>query len=781
MISNYFKIAWRSLLKDKMSSSINIGGLAVGLAIGILIMLMVIDELSYNRFHQHLDQIHLLMKHDNNSGEISTFKSTPAALAPALQGTIPEINKAARSTYQGAFLLEAGDKKFYEPGIYADPAFLEILKFKSLEGNTVNALQSGAAVITRKTALKLFENEKVIGKSILLNGTTPLQIGAVLDDIPTQSTVKFDVVLPFALFEMDNKEAVNNWGNNFLQTWIELKPQTNISTVNAKLKKIFSEKTETTNSILFAYPLERLHLHSQFKNGQPEGGKFQLIILLSAIGFFVLLIACINFMNLATARSEKRAKEVGVRKVMGAERKSLIFQFLGEAMVMTLPSLLLALIIVNIALPGFNVFTGKNIEFDFSSWKIWLSVIAIGLFTGLIAGSYPALYLSRFMPVQVLKGRIAPSKGGSMLRRFLVTSQFTIAVFLVITSIVIFRQLRYVKDRPIGFEKENLLVVPVHGDMATKFDITKNELNKIPGVVAVSAGADNIVFMGTQTDGIVWPGKTADQNYLITFTSVHYDWAKTNGLQIIEGREFNSAFRADSLSCLVNEAAVRKMQLKSPVVGTKLGDQTIIGVVRDFVYNSPEEHPAPLVVYLDKNAVNNIFIRVKNDQGWRNTITGIESAITTIHPHYPFEFRFVSDDYQNRFTGIQSAADIISFTGSLAILISCLGLFALASYVAERRSKEISIRKVLGASATGVWLILSKDFLKPVLIGFLIATPLAAFVMNVILDKMDYRIQLSWWMFALAGLMVLIIAIFTVGLQAFKAAIANPVNSLRSE
>jgi putative ABC transport system permease protein len=781
MIGNYFKIAWRSLLRDKMSSSINIGGLAVGLAISILIMLMILDELSYNKFHQNLDQIHLIMKHDNNSGEISTFKSTSGALAPALQGNIPEITKAGRVTFTGPQLLEAADKRFYETGMYADPSLLEIMKFKTIAGNAAGALQSGAVVITRKTAKKLFADSNVLGKSVLLNGSTPLQIGAVLDDIPSQSTVTFDVVLPFSLFEKDNKEALDNWGNNFLQTWVELKPQTNIAALNKKLQKLFQEKTESTNVILFAYPLERLHLHSQFKNGQAEGGKFQLIILLSAIGFFILLIACINFMNLATARSERRAKEVGVRKVMGAARKSLIIQFLSEAMVMTLPSLLLALFIVNIALPAFNVFTRKNIVFDFGSWKIWLSVIVIGLFTGLIAGSYPALYLSRFIPVQVLKGRIAQSGKGSWLRKFLVTSQFTIAIFLVISSIVVFRQLRHIEDRPIGYEKENLLVVPLRGDMSSKFSITKNELNKIPGVVSVSAGADNIVFMGGQTDGISWPGKTADQNYLITVTNVHYDWAKTNGLQMIEGREFSSAFGADSLACIVNETAVRKMQLKSPVVGTKLGTHTIIGVVKDFVFNSPEENPGPLVVYLNEQAVNNIFIRIRNEESWKQTIAGIESVITTIHPHYPFEFRFVREDYQKRFSGIQAAADMISFTGGLAILISCLGLFALASYVAERRSKEISIRKVLGASAASVWVILSKDFLKPVVIAFLIAVPLSGFAMNMLLDKMDYRIQLSWWMFAFAFVLVLIIAIFTVGFQALKAAVANPVNSLRSE
>jgi putative ABC transport system permease protein len=781
MKRNYFKIALRLLRRDRLSSSINIGGLAIGLALGILILLMIIDELSYDRFHENLNQIYLLMKTDDNSGEINTFKSTPAPLAPSLQGAIPEISKTGRSTYPGPQLLEAGDKRFYETGFYADPSLLEILKFKSLEGNPVTALQSGAIVISERTAKKFFAGGSVIGKTILYNGTTPLQIGAVIKDIPFQSTLLFDVVLPFSLFASNNKDAVSNWGNNFLQTWIELKPNTNNAAVNIKLKKIFSEKTSSTNSTLFAYPFERLHLHGQFKNGQPAGGKFQLIVLLSAIGFFVLLIACINFMNLATARSEKRAKEVGVRKVMGAERKSIILQFLSEAIVMTIPSLLIALTIVNMVLPGFNVFTGKNIVFDFTSWRIWLSILSIGLFTGMMAGSYPALYLSRFMPVEVLKGRIAQSRGGSRLRRFLVTAQFSIAIFLVFASIVIFKQLNHIQDRPIGYEKENLLVLPVRGDMASKFDIAKNELSKIPGVTSVSGGADNIVFMGGQTDGIEWPGKTADQNYLITVTNVHYDWAKTAGLQIIEGREFSAAFGADSLSCLVNETAVRKMQLKSPVVGTKLGNQTIIGVIKDFVYNSPEENPNPLVVYLNQNAVNNIFIRVKNEEGWKQTIAGIESVITTLNPHYPFEFRFISDDYQKRFAGIQSAADMISFTGTLAILISCLGLFALASYVAERRSREISIRKVLGASAAGVWIILSKDFLKPVIIGFLIATPLAAFVMNLILDKLDYRIQLSWWMFAIAGGMVLIIAFFTVGLQALKAAVANPVNSLRSE
>lgn len=781
MLKNYFKIAWRNFAKDKLSTSINIGGLTIGLAIAVLLLMVIKDDLSFNKFQPKLDRIFLMMKHDDNGGQITTFKSTSGALAVELKN-LPEINHIGRMTYNAQFLIGSGDKSLYENGFYADPDIFRILQFEKLHGDPVAALQSGSSVVlSQKAAKKLFDTDDAVGKTLRLNNNESLTVGAVLKDIPMNSSVRFDMAIPFSQFERANADYAVNWGQHFLQTWVELKPGIPLAGFNQKIDKIYKERTENTKSELFAYPLARYHLWGEFTNGKPAGGRGDVMTIMGVIGFFILFIACINFMNLATARSEKRSKEVGVRKVMGAERKSLIFQFLCEAILMTIPALILAVSLVSVVLPPVNLFIRKDMHFDFLDPQIWGILLALGLITGLIAGSYPAFYLSKFKPVKVLKGNTGSAKGSPLLRRILVTTQFAVSVFLIIASIVVFRQLKHTQDRPIGYDNENLIEIPVRGDVAQRYDVLKNNLLRISGVKSVSAGTANMVQFGGQTDGFTWPGKTPEQNFLIGVTDAHYDWIKTGGLTLVEGRDFSPDFGTDSLGVLLNEAAVKKMQLKSPLVGTPISDRRVIGVFRDFVYNSPERAPQPLVVQLGKQNLNHIFIRLENKAGWKNTLNSIESIFKATNPGYPFEFHFAKANYEERFKGIEAASNATSMVSILAIIISVLGLFALAAFVAERRAKDISIRKVLGAGLQTLLFSLSKDFLKPVLLGFIIATPLAGFVMNKVLTKLDYHISLSWWMFALAGLIVLLIALITVGYQTLKAANANPLKALRTE
>ncbi len=780
MLKNYFKIAFRNILKNKLSSFINIGGLSVGLATGIIILLVITDELSYDKFNVNLSDIYLLMKNNNLNGDIITGNTTPGPLAASVKNEIPEIKYAAR-TAQNNELIRNGDKSIYTNTIYTDADFFNMMSFPALEGNPAEALQQpNTIVITENTAKKIFGNQDAMGKIVLLNNADALKVGAVIHDVPKNSSNQFDMAVSFMFFESKN-DWLKKWDDNRIQTWVQLKPNVKFAALNNKLRKLFLAKQDEKNIELFAYPFADWRLYSQFKNGKPNGGVIYIIMLLSTIGGFVLLIACINFMNLATAQSETRAREVGVRKVLGASRKRIIFQFISEALLLSFLALLLGILLANIALPGFMRVSGKNFTPDYSNWQIWALLLGLGLVTGLVAGSYPAFYLSGFKPVEVLKKLMTGKKGGSLLRRSLVTFQFVISIFLMLGTIVFYEQIDYVEKRPIGYNADNLIDISASGDLANKFNVVKNELLQIKGVTNVSAGTDNLIRFGGAFNGLEWPGKTPDQDFYITLAKVQYDWVKTAGLQLAEGRDFSPDFGTDTSACLINETAVKKMNLKKPVVGTKLGNTTVIGVIKNFVFNDPTDTPDPLIVSLSKGSMSHYFVRITNDEKWQDCMAKIEKTFKRINPGFPFEFHFTKEEYQKSFEREHSIRQMADMFGGMAIFISCLGLFGLSAFVAERRGKEISIRKVLGATAGSLWFTLSKDFLKPVVIAFAIAAPVAAWVIQKVLQQMDYHIQLSWWMFAIVAVAVVLIAVITVSYNGVKAAIANPIKSLRTE
>jgi len=441
----------------------------------------------------------------------------------------------------------------------------------------------------------------------------------------------------------------------------------------------------------------------------------------------------------------------------------------------------LGIVIANIALPGFMNISGKHFKPDYYNWQIWTLLPGLGLFTGLVAGSYPAIYLSHFQPVKVLKKLMIREKGGSLLRKGLVTFQFMISIFLIIGTIVIFKQIDYIQKRPIGYDADNLINISAQGDIKDKFELVRSELSAIPGVKNISAGTENLIDFGGAFNGLDWPGKTPDQDFYITATSVQYDWVKTTGLQLAEGRDFDRSFGADSLSCLINASAARRMNLKEPIAGTKLGNNTVIGVVRDFVFNNPSGPIAPMIIYLGKGGMNHFLVRIHNDEKWRQTISTIEQTFKKINPNFPFDFQFIKEEYQENFHNIRSIALMVNCFGVMAIFISCLGLFGLSAFLAERRSKEISIRKVLGATVSSLWFSLSKDFLKPVIIAFILAAPIAGLVMQKVLQGMNYHIELSWWMFVLAGILAMCIAILTISFNGIKAALSNPVKNLGAD
>lgn len=787
MLFNHLRLAFRSLRKNKLYSILNIAGLSVGLAGGILVLLWVSHEFSFNKFHKNLSNIHVMLQHQTQGGVTYTFQAMPGPLAAALRSEFPEVEWAARTSWTSKMLLCVGEKKTYEKGFYAEPDFFNIFQFPVLAGNPVSALRDpGSIVISQRTAEKFFGQEDPIGKTIRVENEMDLKVAAVIQNVPTNSTLRFDVLLPFGIIEKRNLDNINtSWGNNSWQTWITLHPKTDLAAVNAKLENFVQSKNPEAVAHLMAYPLTEQHLRGKFKDGKPNGGRVQIIAMLGIVGLFVLLIACVNFMNLATARSASRSKEVGVRKVAGAPRRIIVGQFLTEAMVITFLALFLSVCWVKLLLPGFNEMAEKTLSFGQQSWQVWSSILALGLLTGLVAGSYPALFLSKFKPALALKGQLSrQNNAGALLRKGLVTFQFVISIFLIITTMVIHRQLEHIASRPLGYDTKHLISIPVRGDMAAKFDVFKQELLQLPGVRSVSAGSHNMVSFGSNTSGFEWPGKTVDQDFLITFTEVGYDFVKTTGLELAEGRDFSAEFGGDTLACLLNETAVRKMGLKEPVLGTVIQSDTnvvVVGVVKDFVFNNPENTIDPMIMFLTKENYSSFFIQFDNDGQWKNHLAKIESTSKKVFSEYPFEFRFVKDDYQANFEGIRSTGKMANAFSILAIFISCLGLFGLSAFFAEKRSKEIGIRKVLGASVPGLWMFLSKDFFKPVLLAFFLTLPPAVFAMNKLLSSFDYHTELSWTIFALAGLTALGIAIFTVSFQSIKAALSNPIKSLRNE
>jgi putative ABC transport system permease protein len=782
MIRNYFKMAWRNLMKNKISSVINISGLAVGLATGIIILLVIVDELSYDKFHANLKDIYLVMKNDKTENDVFTADVTPGQLAQTLRDELPDIKYAVRTSQGGTQLLRVGDKSLYEQGIYAEPDFFNMMSFQAIEGDPVAALkESGSIVITQRTAKKFFGDEYPIGKMIVHDNLHNMKVAAVIKDVPQNSTTKFDIVLPFTLFEQENK-WLKKWDDNRIITWLQLKPSVNRATLNEKLNNVFVKQPGIKNAEIFAYPLAKLNLYGRFRHGKPSGGLIELVMMLSITAAFVLLIACINFMNLATARSERRAREVGVRKVMGASRKMIIVQFLSEALLLSALALLLGAGLAKLALPGFLQVSGKQFTPDFTNWQIWALLIGLGLITGLVAGSYPAFYLSRFQPVIVLKKLMRTSeKGGGLLRKILVTFQFVISIFLVITSMVIFKQINYIKSLPIGYNAENLVEIPARGDMSQKYEVFKNIVSRIPGVQQVTASSDDMVGFGAGVNDLNWPGRQPGQDIFFTVSYVQHDWLKTMGIKIAEGRDFSRDFGTDTAACLINETAVKQLGMKGSVVGMKLGGNTIIGVIENFVYNNPTSEPKPMIIFLSNQAASHFFVRFVNDDKWQDRMAEVEKAVKAINPNYPFEFHFTKEEYERNFKNIRSSAFMINAFGCMAIFIACLGLFGLSAFLAERRSKEISIRKVLGAGVRRIWFSLSKEFLKPVVIAFSIAAPIAWWVMDMMLSRMDYHTDLSWWIFAIAGVGAVVVAIGTVSFHGIKAATENPVKSLGTE
>lgn len=789
MLKNYLKVAWRHLLQNKGFSFINIFGLAIGMAFAILIGLWIQYETSFDNFHKKGDRIGMALKHVLFNNVKGTQQATPLPLYYAFKSEFPEVKYASRMDWGGDYSLMAGDKKIKKNGRHVDPDFLKMFSFPIVKGDINTALNDvNAVVISETTAASLFGNEDPIGRNIKVNNDFNVQVTAVIRDVPKNSSIQFDFLAPYEyLVAHDDfiRNQKTNWGNNFLVNVVELKEGVSMDAFSRKIWNINTERDKTLrDAYVFLQPMKDWHLKGDFKDWVQIGGKYEYIKLFAIIGIFVLLIACINFMNLSTARSEKRAREVGIRKAIGSLRWQLIVQFLTETLLTAFLAFILALVIIPLVLPLLKDVGFQDVNFNFSNYLLVIGAFLIAIITGLIAGSYPALYLSSFMPVKVLKSLFRQGHGTVTFRRILVVSQFAISIGLIISTVIVFQQIDHAKERSLGYNTNNLISVSASKDLANNFVPLKRELLASGYLEAVAKASGPLTNIWNSWGDFSWEGKDPNAQIAIDVIMSEWDFEKTAGLKLKQGRAFSRDHKTDSNAVILNEAALKMIGYKDPIGKTmKSADRTIniVGVIDDMIITDPFRPVSPMVLLFNADASNFIYLRLKEGVALKSALAAIQPIFDKYNPAFPFEYKFSDEEFEYKFNLEKQVGKLAGIFAVLAVFISCLGLFGLAAFMAERRTKEIGIRKVLGASLVNLWTLLSKEFVVLVTVGCLIASPIAFLLMNNWLQSYDYRISIKWWVFIVAGVIALIIALLTVSTQAVKAAVANPVKSLRSE
>jgi putative ABC transport system permease protein len=799
MLRNYFKIALRNLNRNKVFSFINIGGLAVGMAVAILIGLWIYDELSYNKYHQNYDRIAQVKAHVNYSGTVYTIASQSMPLGTQLRSSFRnDFKYVVLSTGTEQHILSSEDKKFNESGKYMQPEAPEMLTLKMLRGNRSGLQELNSILLSESLAKKLFGATEPMDQKVNIDNKSDMKVTGVYEDLPYNSEFKdLAFIAPLDFYLSSNvwaRNKQNDWNNIWLNIYTQINPNTDFQIVSARIKDLMlshvNREYDYSKPVLFLHPMNKWHLYSKFENGvNVTSEQLQFVWFYGTIGVFVLLLACINFMNLSTARSEKRAKEVGIRKAIGSVRSQLISQFFSESFLVAILSFLLSLILVQLTLPWFNEVADKKINLLWANALFWLAGIAFTIFTGLLAGSYPALYLSSFNPAKVLKGPFRVGRFASIPRKVLVVLQFTVSITLIIGTIIVYRQIQFAKNRPAGYSQNDLVQIQMSSpDFQGKYDILRNELKNTGVVTEIAESASPVTSIWSTNKGFSWNNKNTTTETDFGTIAVTQEYGKTIGWQFVDGRDFSKEFASDSSGFVINEAAAKLMGLKNPVGETIKWDRNknisfkILGVVKDMVMESPFKPSYPTLFFiLPGDGMNYILIRIDPRASVGKALTKIESVFKKLIPSASFEYKFVNDEYAAKFTAEERIGKLAGFFAILAIFISCLGLFGLASFVAEQRTKEIGVRKVLGASLFNLWRLLSKDFVVLVLISLFIATPIAYYFMYTWLQSYQYRTELSWWIFASAGAGALLITLLTISFQGIKAAVANPVKSLRAE
>ncbi|MNK56190.1 Macrolide export ATP-binding/permease protein MacB [compost metagenome] len=797
MIRNYIKIAWRNLMKSKSFSLINIIGLAIGMAGALLIALWLQNMLTMDRFHEKGNRIYSLNNRDEFRGDKSAWSYTPKILAPSLAADFPDIEEFTRYNEGYQFLTTFKEKKLIANTVFVDPGFFKMFSFPFIKGDqNVRFDNPKGLVLTESYAKALFGDLDPIGKSVRIDSVNQVAVQAVLKDLPSNSSFKFDILLPFE-YAKTIGYVDDNWSNNSISTYVLLKESTSLTAFNDKIRTYLRDHINTSNKAegrlsprntgeIFAFPYPDSFLYNSGKGGNYTSGRIDIVKLFAWIGIFILLVASINFMNLSTARSERRAKEVGVRKVIGANKTSLMAQFLIESILISMIGIVLATILVVIVLPFFNELVGKQLSLSLLNVQTWLFLIVFALFTGILAGTYPAFFLSSFQPIKTLKGKFVFKTRGLSIRSILVVIQFSLAIILIIATVIVAKQIQYTKQRDRGYNENGLLYSSIKGDLEKNYKILRDELLASNAVVSVSKNMSPVTDFYSNGWGFT-SGTPTEEDKRISYNrfSTDADAVKNLGLTLIQGRDIDIyKFATDSTALILNESAVKSLHLKNPINSIVDGDGTkwtVVGVIKDFIIGSPFGDNKPMVILGPQAWFTTIHYRLNTNNNISDNLKTIESIFKKFNPDYPFEYQFIDKTYEEKFKETKAIGTLAMVFAGLTIFISCLGLLALIAYMAETRMKEIAVRKVLGASVTQVTSLLSVDFIKLVLIAILIASPIAWWVMDKWLQDYSYRIQIQWYYFAFAGLMAILISMATISYQAIKAALSNPVNSLRNE
>jgi putative ABC transport system permease protein len=793
MIRSYFKIAWRNLVKNRASSFINIGGFAVGMSVALLIGLWIWDELSFDKYHQHYDRIAIVLENDTYNGTVNTSATIPLPLDAEMRKSYGnDFKHISMASWTEKHTLIIGDRKITYKGNFMGGEAPEMFSLNMLRGARNGLTGPSSMFISQSVAKALFGDSDPLGKVVTFDNQANFKVSGVYEDLAHNTTlhdIAFIGPWDYYINSPGNRRSLSDWGDNSLFMYVQIADHSDMAKVSEKIKNIklnrIGRGEARSKPEIFLQPMSKWHLYSEFKNGINTGGAIQYVWLFGIIGVFVLLLACINFMNLSTARSEKRAKEVGIRKAVGSLRGQLIRQFFFESCLIAILAFAFSLLLVALILPFFNEVADKKMDLLWSSPIFWAISAGFTLLTGLIAGSYPALYLSSFQPVKVLKGGLRAGRFAALPRKVLVVVQFSISLVLIVGTIIVFKQIQFAKDRPVGYSRDGLVTIEAtNNDLHSHFTAIRADLLESGAIAEAAESSSPTTGVNNDRGDLTWNGKDPAMTSSFGWIGVTSEYGKTVGWQFTDGRDFSARFISDSLAIVLNQAAVKYMGLKNPVGETvRVGkrDLTVIGVVKDMLMESPYEPIKQTIFYIRRDDFEDVIIKINPRVGAHEALRKIEAVCKTYSPSVPFSYRFADDEYARKFASEERVGKLASFFAVLAIFISCLGLFGMASFMAEQRIKEIGVRKVLGASVFNLWRLLSKDFVLLVIISLLIAIPTSFYLMQNWLQSYLYRTEISWWVFAAAGLGALVITLLTVSFQAIKAAIANPVRSLRME
>lgn len=793
MLKNYLKIAWRNLFKSKTSSIINISGLAVGMAVALLIALWIYDEVGFDKYHKNYDRIVRVMQHQTYNGKKETQFANPAVLGAEIRKHYGNDFKfVLQSSWNFSHALKYGDKILLKSGSYIEPQAPHMLSLNMRSGTRNGLKDMNSILLSQSVATAFFGDEEAVGKLIRVDNKVDVKVTGVYEDLPDNTSFReLTYIMPWDLYISQSpwiQKMTNPWGSNFTQTFAQVADNVDIEKLSAKIRDVKYNKVSADEkrykAQIFLHPMRKWHLYSDFKDGVNTGGRIETVWLFGIIGLFVLLLACINFMNLSTARSEKRAKEVGIRKTVGSDKAQLITQFFSESIMIAFIAFIISIVFATIVMPYFNSVADKKMSIPWQHPLFWIGGIGLSLFTGLLAGLYPALFLSSFQPIKVLKGTFRVGKSASVPRKVLVVLQFTISIVLVIGTIVVFKQINMGQNRPIGYNRNGLITHGVSDEMHKHYEAIRSDLKSSGAILEMTESGSPTTGVWNTNGDFNWEGK--DPSLAVDFpnNSVSYEYGKTIGWKIKQGRDFSREFATDSSAFILNESAVAFIGLKDPIGKTLRWDDkpfTIVGVVEDILVESPYKPVRAALFHVSTEQQNLFIFRINPQSNVKDALAKIEAVLKKHDPESPFKAEFVDEQFANKFDNEQRIGKLSTSFAMLAVFISCLGLFGLTSFVAERRVKEIGIRKVLGASIPNIWRLLSKDFIMLVVLACFIAIPVAFYFMSGWLEKYDYRASISWWVFVLAALGALVITLITVSFQAIKAAMANPVKSLRTE